>query len=148
MLGTGSSLLSASQPGAGAGRVVPPLPRSAQIAQGLVARSARTDRAPARLRQRRLADALGAAPWHDSAAAVPQPARSPLLFRVGPGPPCTAPRHLPVTARLRAPPDTHPSRPPRWDFAYHAKTFGTRPPQGLRGRLPAQRPLPGRRKSN
>ena len=34
------------------------MPRGAQIAQGLVARSARTERAPARLRQRRLADAL------------------------------------------------------------------------------------------
>ena len=56
--------------------MVHPLPRGAQIAQGLVARSARTGRAPARLRQRRLADALGAAPWHDSAAAVPQPAHS------------------------------------------------------------------------
>src|SRR3954463_3184167 len=106
MLGTGSSLLSASQPGVRAERVVHPLPRGAQIAQGLVARSARTERAPARLRQRRLADALGAAPWHDSVAAIPQPARSPLLFRVGPGPPCTAPRHLHVTARLRAPQDT------------------------------------------
>ena len=59
MLGTGSCLLSASQPGARAERVVHPLPRGAQIAQGLVARSARTERAPARLRQRRLADALG-----------------------------------------------------------------------------------------
>src|SRR5437868_6816900 len=148
MLGTGSSLLSASQPGAGAERVVHPLPRSAQIAQGLVARSTRTERAPARLRQRRLADALGAAPSHDSAAAVPQTAHRPLLFRVGPRPPYTAPHQLPITAPLRAPPDTHSSRPPRWDFAYHTKTFGTRPPQGLRGRLPAQRPLPGRRKSN
>src|SRR4051794_17873871 len=127
MLGTGSSLLSASQPGARAERVVHPLPRGAQIAQGLVARSARTDRAPARLRQRRLADALGAAPWHDSAAAVPQPAHSPLLFRVGPGPPCTAPRHLHVTARLRAPRDTHPSRPPRWDFVYHVSNPGPVP---------------------
>src|SRR3954469_15426179 len=109
MLGTGSSLLSESQPGVRAERVVHPLPRGAQIAQGLVARSARTERAPARLRQRRLADALGAAPWHDSAAAVPQPAHSPLRFRVGPGPPRTAPRHLHVTARLRAPP-THSPR--------------------------------------
>ena len=74
-----------------------------------VARSARTERAPARLRQRRLADALGAAPYHDSAVAVPQTAHSPLLLRVGPGPPCTAPRHLPVTARLRASPNTHPT---------------------------------------
>ena len=57
MLDTRSSLLSASQPGARAERVVQPLPRGAQIAQGLVARSARTERAPARLRQRRLADA-------------------------------------------------------------------------------------------
>src|SRR5215510_1158106 len=61
MLGTGSSLLPASRPGARAERVVHPLPRGAQIAQGLVARSAGTERAPARLRQRRLADALGAA---------------------------------------------------------------------------------------
>src|SRR5262245_37236895 len=59
MLGTGSSLLSARRPGARAERVVHPLPRGAQIAQGLVARSARTERAPARLRQRRLADAWG-----------------------------------------------------------------------------------------
>src|SRR3954471_21419185 len=120
MLGTGSSLLSASQPGARAERGVHPLPRGAQIAQGLVARSARTDRAPARLRQRRLADALGAAPWHDSAAAVPQPAHSPLLFRVGPGRPGAAPRHLHVTARLRTPPDMPPSRPPRQDFFYQS----------------------------
>src|SRR5262249_61754564 len=112
MLGTGSSLPSASQPGVRAERVVHPLPRGAQIAQGLVARSARTERAPARLRQRRLAGALGAAPWHDSAAAVPQPARSPLLFRGGPGPPCTAPRHLHVTAPPPTPPRTHPSPPP------------------------------------
>ena len=118
------------------------MPRGAQIAQGLVARSARTERAPARSRQRRLADALGAALWHDSAADVPQPAHSPLLFRVGPGPPCAAPSHLHVTARLRAPPDTHPSRPPRWDFAHHAMTFGTRRAQSLHGRLPRACHLP------
>src|SRR3954453_8776492 len=114
MLGIGSSLLPASQPGARAERVVHPLPRGAQIAQGLVARSARTDRAPARLRQRRLADALGAAPWHDSAAAVPQPAHSPLLSRVGPGPPCTGPRTT-YTSRLDSVYlQTRTSRPPRW----------------------------------
>src|SRR5262245_7272746 len=142
MLGTGSSLLSASQPGARAERVVHPLPRGAQIAQGLVARSARTERAPARLRQRRLADAPGAARKHDSAAAIPQPAHGPLLFRVGPGPPCAAPSHLHVTARHRAPHDTHPSRPPRWDFAHHAMTFGTRQALSLHGRLPRACHLP------
>src|SRR5262249_47820332 len=131
MLGTRLSLLSASQPAARAERVVHPLPRGDQIGQGLGARSARTERAPARLRQRRLADALGAAHQHDSAAAVPQPAHGPLLFRVGPGPPGAAPRHRPITARHRAPPDTKPSRPPRWDFVYHAEASGTRPPQGL-----------------
>src|SRR5215475_6210902 len=99
MFGTGSSLLSARRPGARAERVVHPLPRGDQIGQGLVARSARTERAPARLRQRRLADALGAAHQNDSAAAVPQPAHGPLLFRVGSGPPGAAPRHLHITDR-------------------------------------------------
>ena len=73
-------------------RLVHPLPRSAQIAQGVVARSARTERAPALLQQRRLADAQGAAHQHHSVAAVPQPAHGPLLFRLGPVPPGAARR--------------------------------------------------------
>jgi hypothetical protein len=39
--------------------------------------------------------------------------------------------HLHSTARRHAPHDTKPSRQPRWDFAYHAETSGTRQPQGL-----------------
>src|SRR3954469_22500316 len=115
MLGTGSPLLSAGRPGARAERVVRPLPRGARIARGLVARSARTDRAPARSRHRRLADAFGPRPgqgrpppWGRPLARLgrrrPTAGARPASVPGWPRPTVYGPRHLHVTGRFRATP--------------------------------------------
>jgi len=134
MLGTGSSLLSASQPGARAERVVTSFaPRCPNCSRPC---------GPQCRHGSRSCPLAAASSCRRPGMTRPPPSHSPLLFRVGLGPPCAAPRHLHVTARLPAPPDTHPSRPPRWDFAHHAMTFGTRQAQSLPGRLPRACHLP------
>src|SRR5262245_26679308 len=79
-------------------------------------------------------------PWGPRASMTrPPPSHSRRTARFCSG---LAPSHLHVTARHRAPHDTHPSRPPRWDFAHHAMTIGTRQAQSLHGRLPHACHLP------